>query len=135
MVHAPHSPMPQPYLVPTSPNASRSTHSSGVSDATSTERGWPFTRTVYLLMFRSGWRGSQGVSTTPQAGPMLSFYGEFVGGAITWRNATTRGRRALLRVASPGDREGVRLRVDAFRIGPTTHADVDRVNGRDFIRR
>src|SRR4051812_1999797 len=50
MVHAPHSPMPQPYLVPTRPSASRSTQSIGVSGVTSTDRDWPFTRSVYVLM-------------------------------------------------------------------------------------
>src|SRR5215510_14138582 len=50
MVHAPHSPTPQPYFVPTRPNASRSTHNIGVSDATSTEWVRPLTLRVYLLM-------------------------------------------------------------------------------------
>src|SRR5215471_9811763 len=50
MVHAPHAPMPHPYFVPTRPKESRSTHSSGVSGVTSTERDWPFTLRVYLLI-------------------------------------------------------------------------------------
>src|ERR1043166_7449921 len=42
--------MPHPYLVPTSPSASRSTQSIGVSASTSTERDCPFTRNVYVAM-------------------------------------------------------------------------------------
>ena len=38
-VHAPHSPIPQPYFVPVMLSLSRKTHKSGVSGATSTSRG------------------------------------------------------------------------------------------------
>src|SRR5262245_50758895 len=54
MVHAPHSPIPHPYFVPTRPKASRSTHNIGVSDATSTEWVRPLTFRVYLLMVHAG---------------------------------------------------------------------------------
>src|SRR5882762_4628110 len=49
-VQAPHCPTPQPNLVPTSPRLSRKIHSSGVSGAASTARGWPLMLMVYLLM-------------------------------------------------------------------------------------
>ena len=42
-VHEPHTAMPQPYLVPVRPRLSRSTHSSGVSDSTSTSCLVPLT--------------------------------------------------------------------------------------------
>src|SRR5262249_24476533 len=50
MVQAPHSPMPQPYFVPTRPSESRRTHNIGVSGATSTEWVLPLTLSVYLAM-------------------------------------------------------------------------------------
>src|SRR5689334_2237149 len=62
MVHAPHSPIPQPYFVPTRLKASRSTHNIGVSGATSTERVRPLTFSVYLLM---AVRESKGGTTEP----------------------------------------------------------------------
>ena len=55
-MHAPHSPMPQPYFVPTRPNESRSTQSIGVSGATSTEWDRPLTLRVYLLISVRGSR-------------------------------------------------------------------------------
>jgi hypothetical protein len=42
-VHAPHWPMPHPYLVPFKLRTSRMTHSKGVSLATSTLAARPFT--------------------------------------------------------------------------------------------
>ncbi len=42
-VQAPHSAMPQPYLVPVRPSTSRSTQSSGISGSTSTRGGSPLT--------------------------------------------------------------------------------------------
>src|ERR1700676_4501055 len=42
-VQAPHSPMPQPYLVPVSPKASRSTHKSGVSGSISNSTDFALT--------------------------------------------------------------------------------------------
>src|SRR5437870_3148832 len=51
-VQAPHLPTPQPYLVPTSSRWSRSTHSNGVSEATSTLRDWPLMLRVYFAMTR-----------------------------------------------------------------------------------
>jgi hypothetical protein len=45
-VHAPHSAMPHPYLVPFKSSVSRSTHNSGVSGATSTVLDCPLTLNV-----------------------------------------------------------------------------------------
>jgi len=42
-VHAPHTPAPQPYLVPVRPSRSRNTQSSGISGGASTLRFMPFT--------------------------------------------------------------------------------------------
>src|SRR5262249_31142563 len=56
-VHAPHCATPQPYLVPVSPSASRSTQRSGVSAATSAVSRFPFTESVYFM------------SGAPPAGP------------------------------------------------------------------
>src|SRR2546430_17079245 len=42
-VQAPHSAMPQPYLVPVMPRWSRSTHRRGVSRSASTDMGLPLT--------------------------------------------------------------------------------------------
>src|SRR3954471_13406569 len=47
-VQAPHSATPQPNFVPVMPSTSRSTHSSGVSASTSTERLAPFTLIVII---------------------------------------------------------------------------------------
>src|SRR5690606_14239860 len=47
-VQAPHRAMPQPNFVPVSPSASRSTHSSGVSSATSAENCLPLTSSVII---------------------------------------------------------------------------------------
>src|SRR5882672_8407557 len=41
-VQAPHTAMPQPYLVPVMPNSSRTTHSNGVSGSNADETGLPF---------------------------------------------------------------------------------------------
>jgi len=49
-VHAPHSPMPQPHLVPVSPRVSRSTHSSGVSGVASIRYDFSFTVIAMLLI-------------------------------------------------------------------------------------
>src|SRR5262249_46404200 len=48
-VHAPHDATPQPYFVPVSPSASRSTHSSGVSAGASATNGIPLTVSVYFM--------------------------------------------------------------------------------------
>src|SRR5438128_12656331 len=121
MVHAPHSPMPQPYLVPTSPSASRSTHSIGVSDATSTERDWPFTRNVYLLMVTgSGWRARQEAGTTPRARPILPFYEEWLGAAITRLNAGSARAASSLDIRKHGRRRASRDSHRAPRASSTT---------------
>src|SRR5688572_26785682 len=49
-VQAPQSAIPQPNLVPVSPSTSRSTHSSGISGATSTCRDVPFTINVIIAI-------------------------------------------------------------------------------------
>src|SRR5262245_51287050 len=41
-VHAPHTAMPQPYLVPVRPNSSRTTHISGVSGSDADVTAFPF---------------------------------------------------------------------------------------------
>src|SRR5271169_4473930 len=41
-VHAPHSAIPQPNLVPVSPSVSRSTHNRGIAGSTSTVCALPF---------------------------------------------------------------------------------------------
>src|SRR4051812_21180854 len=46
--------MPHPYLVPTRPSESRSTHNSGVSDVASTEWDLPLTLREYLGMRARG---------------------------------------------------------------------------------
>jgi len=51
-VHAPHNPMPQPYLVPVSPRLSRKTHKSGVSGSTLTGYEVLFTMMVIRGMER-----------------------------------------------------------------------------------
>src|SRR5436190_19234814 len=51
-VQAPHSAMPQPYLVPVSPRWSRRTHSSGVEGSASTCTDLPFTE---KLIMRRSW--------------------------------------------------------------------------------
>jgi len=48
IVHAPHSPMPQPNFVPVIPRTSRSVQSSGISSGTSSLRGFPFTLSVIM---------------------------------------------------------------------------------------
>src|SRR5262245_3049189 len=53
-VQAPHWAMPQPNLVPVRPSVSRSTQSSGVSGATSTDWAFPFT--VNLITGAALWR-------------------------------------------------------------------------------
>ena len=50
IVQAPHCPMPQPYLVPTSCRWSRSTHSTGVSGATSTVLALPLMLSLKLAI-------------------------------------------------------------------------------------
>src|SRR5258706_6931413 len=47
-VQAPHSAMPQPYLVPVMPRWSRRTHSRGVSGSASTDMGLPLTFRVII---------------------------------------------------------------------------------------
>src|SRR5882762_2747208 len=47
-VQAPHSAMPQPYLVPVMPRWSRSTHRRGVSASASTDMGLPLTFRVII---------------------------------------------------------------------------------------
>src|SRR6266568_5332713 len=47
-VQAPHSAMPQPYLVPVMPRWSRSTHRRGVSGSASTDMGLPLTFRVII---------------------------------------------------------------------------------------
>src|SRR5688572_19528109 len=49
-VHAPHSAMPQPNLVPIKPNVSRRTHNNGVLGSTSAVKGVPFKRRLMLAM-------------------------------------------------------------------------------------
>src|SRR5689334_25155542 len=49
-VHAPHWPIPQPYLVPFRLRTSRTTHSSGVSAATSTVVERPFTLSLKAML-------------------------------------------------------------------------------------
>src|SRR5437870_12649799 len=55
-VQAPHSAMPQPNLVPVRPSTSRSTHSTGMSDGTSTVWSVPFTRSVITAARPAGAR-------------------------------------------------------------------------------
>src|SRR6266513_3375238 len=47
-VQAPHSAIPQPYLVPVMPRWSRRTHSRGVSRSASTDMGLPLTFRVII---------------------------------------------------------------------------------------
>src|SRR6266849_2279535 len=47
-VQAPHSAMPQPYLVPVMPRWSRRTHRRGVSGSASTDMGLPLTFSVII---------------------------------------------------------------------------------------
>jgi hypothetical protein len=49
-VHAPHWATPQPYLVPTRPSTSRSTHSRGVSGSASTVWTWPLTLRLVAML-------------------------------------------------------------------------------------
>src|SRR5690349_7618449 len=56
-VHAPHSAMPQPNLVPVSPIASRNTHRSGISTGKSTVWTVPFTLRVITPTSSGGFFG------------------------------------------------------------------------------
>src|SRR5438034_10578640 len=49
-VQAPHRPRPQPNFVPVMPSTSRSTHKTGVSPSTSTDRFTPLTFSIGLLL-------------------------------------------------------------------------------------
>src|SRR5580693_6911422 len=49
-VQAPHNPAPQPNLVPTIPNSSRSAHNSGISGSTSTAIFRPYTRRLIIVL-------------------------------------------------------------------------------------
>src|SRR2546429_7788905 len=53
-VHAPHSAMPQPNLVPVKPTTSRSTHRIGISAGTSTVWSLPLMLRVIMLGWSSG---------------------------------------------------------------------------------
>src|ERR1041384_3346860 len=53
-VHAPHSPIPHPYLVPVSPIVSRITQSRGVSGSTSTEYIFPLILRVSMTSASNG---------------------------------------------------------------------------------
>src|SRR5262245_393087 len=48
-VHAPHTAMPPPYLVPVRPNSSRTTHISGVSGSLLEVAGFPFSVNVVAM--------------------------------------------------------------------------------------
>src|SRR6185295_7741426 len=62
-VQAPHSAMPQPYLVPVSPSSSRRAHSSGVSSGRLTLYRRPFTVTEVIAILLSSVR--QALSRVP----------------------------------------------------------------------
>src|SRR4030095_1134222 len=51
-VHAPHSAMPQPNLVPVKPRESRITHKRGVAGSSSTETGFPFSMKEVMKRLR-----------------------------------------------------------------------------------
>src|SRR5579864_9769293 len=62
-VQAPHRALPQPYFVPVSPSLSRSTHSSGMSPSTSTERSLPLT--FSLIMNAAGGSPDRTIARAP----------------------------------------------------------------------
>src|SRR6266403_82245 len=73
-VHAPQSATPPPYLVPVRPSVSRSTHSSGVSELTSTACSAWFTRICnaairQVLLARAAGRGGREVVRRPSVYP------------------------------------------------------------------
>src|SRR5207302_3592534 len=74
-VHAPQSATPQPYLVPVRPSVSRRTHSSGVSELTSTACSARFTRicnaAIRLVLLARGRPRGQRAGSTPER---VSFY-------------------------------------------------------------